>query len=98
MYSIVYYIGNGFYFCTGKYQKACPLIFAREVEVLTSDAVSSLARFEPCSILPSSLAPPALLSIPKDKYLSSRRPYKIKQKLLDTLYAQNIYIYIKQVS
>ena len=46
---------------------------AREVEYpqifFSSDAVSSLARFEPCSLLLSSLATPALLYHQESKKL-----------------------------
>ena len=49
-----------------------------------ADTVSSLARFEPCSLLLSSLVPP-LFSLstksPKIKYLSSRRLCKLKAKI-----------------
>ena len=63
---------------------------AREVEgqlFFSSDAVSSLARFEPCSLLLSSLAP-SLLSLgqsPKNKYLAdSSKNTDDPQPLLQT--------------
>ena len=53
----------------------------------SSDAVSSLARFEPCSLLLSSLAP-SLLSLgqsPKNKYLAdSSKNTDDPQPLLQT--------------
>ena len=56
---------------------------AREVEgqqFYSSDSVSRLARFAPCSLLLSSFAP-ALHSRSKIKYLSSRRLYKLQVKI-----------------
>ena len=60
---------------------------ARDVEgqqfFLTSDAVSGLARFEPCSLLLISLTPPlfALDHSTINKHLSSRRLYKLQAKI-----------------
>ena len=71
---------------------------ARDVKgqhLFSFEAVSGLARFEPCSALLSSLVqPPALLSRPesKNKYLSSRL-YKLQAKISGHAVASHDYVF-----